>query len=280
MAGEFLASFVNEEGLGRFLHGVSRDSVEAPPEMVALLDALPGNHLHTLVLLMGSERAEHSRRVARSLVERYVPHHGDWIVSKLAGAESAVAVELLRALRMADPDRALTGVQEVATRLEPELQIECLATLDAQVTGPVVSRVLLGYVESPHEEPRVQALEQVGRRQIALAYAQLVPLCKRRVGLGMSTAERDGWGWALVRCDRAQAMVDFRDWIRPRGFFRSALPGQETLQWIAVSGLAHVPGPEAEQLIRTAAEVGGSELEKHCVQTMVRRRRTARAGTR
>ncbi len=273
---EFLNTFVDQNALGRFLHGVGRDATEAPADMVALLDALPGNHLQTLVSLLTTERGEASRRVARSLIERYVPLNGEWLVNYLTTADAAVAVELLRTLAISDQARALDAVARLADRGEVEIQLEVLATLESMLTGPVASRLLQAYVGSVHEEVRIRSLDQVGRREVHASFGPLVARVKREAPLRLEHREAESFGIALARVDPVAAMATFRDWIKPRGFFSTVVPGAAMLQWVAVSGLALLPGDEPEALIKYASERGGSELHGHCVASMVKRRRLAR----
>lgn len=274
--GDFLATFVDQNALGRFLRGVSRDALEAPPDMIALLDALPGNHLETLVALLTTERGEASRRVARSLIERYVPNNGEWLVNYLATAEATVAVELLRTLAYSDQSRALEAVQRLADRSEVEIQLEVLTTLESMLTGPAASRLLQGYASSTHEEVRLRALDQIGRREVHASFGPLLARAKREAPLRLAHKEAEAIGVALAKTDPAAAMAAFRDWIKPRGFFSAVVPGAATLQWVAVSGLVFLPGEEAEGLIKYASERGGSELHGHCVACMVKRRRLSR----
>jgi hypothetical protein len=275
-----LASFANSTALGRLLHGVSRDAREAPPEMVELLAAIPGNHLESLVALLTVERGEASRRVTRSLIETYVPRAGQWIVDNIGAADPAIATELLQALTLSDTGRAMDAVVALLTRPEIEVQLAVLQTTEVSLTSPLVVKTLTQYMNGPHEEVRVRALEQIGRKELRATFPALVAKAKRdAAAFRLQGKEAAALGVTLARLDAPTAMRGLREWARPKGL-GGMLPGHTMLQWVAVSGLATLPGDEPEQLIKYVHDRAGDELQKHCVLCMVQRRRQARAGPR
>ncbi|MBM4392693.1 MAG: hypothetical protein FJ090_16340, partial [Deltaproteobacteria bacterium] len=275
---EFLQGFVSPAALARFLHSVGRDAQEAPPELTALLDSMPGDHLRTLVQVLGSGHSEASRRVTRRLVEGYVATRGDEIVELAASAPTALCCELLRVLRYADLPRAVALVPRLLERNELQLQLELLRTLQDVPTGRDALRVLLRLAGADNEEVRLRALAQIGERKVVHAFQPLAALLRRDAALRMSLAEAAAIGEALVHCDASAALVLFRDLCKPRGLLTAVLPGQATLQWAAVAGLALLPSDEVESLVRHVHERAGSELQAHCTHAMVRRRRAMRAG--
>lgn len=276
---ELLASFADGRAVGRLIHSVARDAVVAPREMLELLDRIPSNHLRIVVELLGTQQGEASRRVARSLIERYVPQNADWSVEQIARSEPAVAVELFRALVAVDGERAIRALEEIAGRQELELQLEALHVLEHVPLGPTSIRLLTGYAAATNEDVRIRALELIGRRGITPAFAGVLERVKRNAPLRLGAREADAAGEALARLNPAAALDAFRGWIKLRGLFAGILSGQEMLQRTAVAGLVHVPGDEAEALIKMAAERGGSELAQHCTASMVKRRRLLRGAT-
>ncbi|MDP2307612.1 MAG: hypothetical protein Q8P18_16435 [Pseudomonadota bacterium] len=271
-----LASFGDERAIARILRSVPRDATTAPTELVELLDRLPGNHLKMVIAVLETERGEASRRVARSLIERFVPRHGTWILEQLGTAEPSIAVELLRALAAADPQLALQGVQAVISRPDIELQLEVLHILENAAVSPVVTRVLVGLTAMPTEEVRVRALDLLGRRAIRAAFGPIAERVKREAPLRLGNREAEAAGEALARCDWPRALELFRTWLKPRGIFSSVLAGHTTLQWVGVSGMVYIPGDEAEALVRQVSERAGSELARHCTACLVKRRRVLR----
>lgn len=271
-----LASFADERALGRILRSVPRNQKEAPPELVALLDLLPGDHLVTLIGLLAKEHAEAPRRVARTLIERWVPKRAPFLVAQIAQADGHLASELLRTLSYADMDRALEGVAALLGRTDLDVLLECLHVLGKAPDTPVAHKLLLDFLRSPQEEVRHRAIEMAGSKHVRAAGPVLLERIKREAPLRLQPKEAELLGEGLARVDPARALEAFREWIKPRGFFAGVLPGAAMLQWAAVTGLALLPGEEPEQLIKLASSKGGSELQRHCTAQMVRRRRAAR----
>ncbi len=275
---EFLQSFVSPAALARFLHSVSRDAVEAPPELDALLSSLPGDHMKTLIAVLAEEHGEAAKRVTRRLIESYVASRGDEIVEAAAAAPTALCCELLRVLRNSDLGRTQDLLPRLLDRNDLEVQLELLHTLEAIPTATDTIRALLRLAAAENEEVRVRALEQVGSRHANSAFAPLSARLRRDAAVRISRAEASALGAAIANSDAAAALNLFREWCKPKGILGAVLPGQANLQWAAVSGLGLLPTDEAESLIKHVHERAGSELQAHCTQTMVRRRRAMRAG--
>lgn len=273
---EFLDGFVSAHALGRFLHGVSRDATEAPPELYALLKALPGDHLASLVEVLGRESGEASRRVTRRLIERYVADRGDEIVKYLETANAGLACELLRVLRYSDLDRTLVAVRTLIESADVEVQLELLRSLEALPNSTEMARLVLRLATTDNEEVRSRALTIVAARQASAAYAPLLTRLKSMAATRLGDAEAERLGETLAAIAPDEALVQFREWCKPKGFFGAVTPGLSRLQRAAVAGLVHIRGEEPEALVRSVSEKAGSELSAFCTQAMIRRRRLMR----
>lgn len=278
-ASEFLQGFVSAAALDRFLHSVSRDAMDAPPEVYSLLGALPGDHLRTLVELLTLETGEAQKRVTRRLIERYVADRGDELVASVQSAPPALACELLRVLRHVDPDRALVATQSLTETADLEVQLELLHTLEALPESPEASQLVLRYTTHPNREVRARALRLLGSRGAAAAFPSLVQRLKREAALRLDDAEAELLGETLAAVSPNEALAQFREWCRPKGLFGGVVPGLQRMQRAAVAGLVNLREPEAEVLIRAVHDQAGAELQAYCSQAMIRRRRLARGGT-
>lgn len=276
---DIAASFLDVRGMGRLLRSVPRDQPTAPPEMIALLEEVPGDHLPALFATQASERSEHVRRVARQLIEYYVPSRVDWMLAQLNSIDDYPAGQLSRAIAQVHPDRAIDVVGRIADRSDPDLQLEALHILEHAALNPTGIRLLTRYLSAEHEVVRLRALAVAARRKVRAAFPLVVERVKRET-LRLSEAEADACGMAMAATDQARAMDQFREWTTPAKFFQFVPPGQKALHWVAVSGLADIPGEEAEKLIQNvvkqAEKLAQIELGKHCVAAMVKRRRAAR----
>ena len=276
--GQFLEGFVTATAISRFLHSVSRDAVDAPSEVYALLGALPGDHLRTLVEVLKNETGEAPRRITRRLIERYVADRAGELVKWLDDAPSGLACELLRVLRHVDPERALVAAQHLAARGDLELQLELLHTLEALPDSGEVSRMILGLTTTDNEEVRSRALTMLGHRGSTAAFAPLLQRLKRDAALRLKDREAEAIAETLAALNGPEALAQFREWCKPKGFFGAVVPGITRLQRAAVAGLVHIRSDECEALIKAVHDNAGSELQQYCQQAMIRRRRIARGG--
>ena len=273
---EFLGGFVSAHALERFLHSVSREASEAPPELNTLLNSLPGDHLATLVQVLGKQTGEASKRVTRRLIERYVTDRGDEILKYVEQADASLACELLRVLRYTDHARTLAAVHTLIERADVEVQFELLRSLQPLEMSTDVARLILRLATTDNEEVRLRGLSLLGARHASAAFTPLLTRLKREAVGRLSAAEAERLGETLAAVAPDQALQQFREWCKPKGFFGSVVPGLTNLQRAAVAGLVHLRGDEPEQLVRAVSEKAGSELSDYCTRAMVRRRRLMR----
>lgn len=270
-----LASFGEEASILRLLHSLSPTLETAPPELITLFQLLPGNHLSALAAGLDGEHGRGRARVIRSLIERYVMKEGEAIVDRIVTAPAPLACELLRTLRYVSLSRAVDAVRGGAARTELEFQEAALRVLELAPVGAGVASLFAGYTGSPHTSIRLRTLALVGERRIQAVFPVMLDRL-RTLGLrGLPPAEAEALGEAMATSDPARALEVYREWIRPKGFFAALAP--PALQWVAVSGLVLLPGDEPEALIKIASDKGGSDLQRHCSNCMVKRRRLLRA---
>jgi hypothetical protein len=126
--------------------------------------------------------------------------------------------------------------------------------------------VLLGAAEylAVHGEQR--AFDSIARRL-------------QDAGAQLDTDLAGALGAALARLAPQPAQALFTDWLNPRGLLGRLVdsPARRAQQWAAVSGLARLPGEEAEQALRAFLPKSGGDLHRHCVALLVERRRGAQA---
>ncbi len=268
---QFLATFADEAAIGRVLRGMRPDALDAPPELIRLLELCPGDHLHTLLSLVVTERSEVGRRVARTLLERWVPAHGPALLAQATSGGRDLACELLRVFRYADPALCLEAAAVLADRPEVDVQLAVVHALDALAAQPP-PRVIQSLLGSPSIEVRLAALDHVARRGIRSVFPALLAKITR-AGQAMEQREADAYAIALAEGDGSHALETFRDWIRPRGLFAVLTPVQAQLMHAALAGLARVPGEDAEALIKQVAERGGGGMQAAALMAMRERRR-------
>lgn len=268
---QFLATFTNEASMARVLRGMRPDSREAPPELGVLFELCPGDHLQTLLELVVLERSEVGRRVARSLIERWVPSHRDMLLERATAGPADLACELLRVFRYADPQLCVDSAFGLAGREELDVQLAVVHALDA-LCVQTPPRIIQSLLLSPSIEVRLVTLAHVAQQGLRSVFPALLARVARGVA-SMEQREVDAHAVALAGGDPVHALQTFEEWVRPLGMFRVQTGGQLQLVYAAIIGLARIPGDPAVALIRQVSEQGGSDLKAATVNAMRERRR-------
>ncbi len=273
-----LTSLADTRAIGRLIHSVPDDLRSAPPELVALLQMLPGDHLRSLSDVLEEEHGDGARRVVRTFIERYVLRDGEQVIERMLAASSPVACDLLRSLRYVSIQRAVDAVRLASGRNDLDFELAALRVLEAAPVSHGTTLLLGAYVGSSHDEVRLWALALITQKRLAAAFPVILERARTVAVRGLPASEAAAYGEALAATDPGRALDTFREWIRPKGLF-SAL-ASPILQFIAVSGLTVLPGDEPEALIRVASDKGGVDLQRHCTACMIKRRRAARSAPR
>ncbi|NOY27388.1 MAG: hypothetical protein GXP62_16095 [Oligoflexia bacterium] len=271
-----LRAFVDGRALVRIVRSIPAAHTRPPPDLLWLLDHLPGDHLAHALDILASERSVGARRIARQLVEHFVDADPDLVLARIQGGDPAVAADLLRAFCVAVPARTLEAIGAAVSRGDADLSFEALRVLDRAAVSPEVLDLLLQLLESEVEEVRLRSLEQITHRNARTLFQAVQDHLAKASHQRMSPKEASAFGTTLVSLDQARAHRLLSEWIRPKSLFKRIFQdpiGHKWLQWAAVSGVAQVPGDEPEKLIRWLAERAGSDLADHCVRTLARRRR-------
>jgi len=272
-----LSRFSDARALRRIFHSIGKAVETVPPELITLLDMIPSDHLVHLVDLLVDERAAASRRITRMLIERYLERIGDssYVVERLRGEEPGVMADLLRAVSHVMPEDALPEAVALAGHPASEIQLEVLWVLGRSDDDAQVSKVLMGMLRSAFEEVRIRVLEHIelygGEDSLEMLKEHAIHRSTRR----MSQRECEATGRAMSVIAPVSSEKIFAEWIKPPGLFKRMveMPGAQSLQWTAVTGISMLPGEKVDKLIWWLADRAGEELYKHCMMNLVRRRR-------
>ena len=270
-----MLTFGDRRALVQILHSTPEATTAPPPELVELLDLLPAERMPRLLDALSSERNEAARRITRQLVERYAGDDPEYVVSRLRTAEASVTCDILRALAGALPERAVEVAAELIQHPDASVVSEALRRLETAPPQPRVARALLRLLDSPDDEMRLRVIELLASQYGATVFEPLLRSTERRAPEGFPLEQAEGLGRALARLAPSAALPVFKGWLRPRGLMGRLVESraQSLLAWVAVAGLGGMSEDEAEGMIREAAKHADSELRRHCMATLARRRR-------
>jgi hypothetical protein len=272
-----ISKFSDARALRRIFHSIGKAVESVPPELITLLDLIESDHLIHLADLLAEERAPAARRINRMLIERYLERSGDpsYLVERLRGEEPGVMADLLRSVSHVQPEAALKEAVALAGHPASEIQLEVLWVVGRSDDEDQIMKTLMGMLRSTFEEVRIRVLAHVELYGSAEAFPMLEEHAKYRSTRRMSRRECEATGVAMARVDSEQALKVFSAWIKPPGLFKRMveMPGAQALQWTAVTGLGLLPGEKVDKLVSWLSDRAGEELYKHCMMTLVRRRR-------
>ena len=272
-----LDSFSGQQAMQRIIHTVRYDETEAPAELNTLIDLVPGDHGNSLLNILALERGPASRAVACDLLRRLMVGDVDRLCERIRAASDApVICDMLVVLADIDVEAAIHTAAELVTSTEPEIQFECLRILEPAEYSPEIGRALTNALMAPSEEVRLRALRLLVLQRESRSFDRVVSLIQDRSTTDLEPMEATALGEAMTHLNTEGAMDLFKSWVKPPKFlffFNRPQPGQTMLRWSAVSGLALVPGDDAEKLLRWLAKRAGEQLYQHCMKAIARQRR-------
>ena len=266
---ELLAACVDEEVVRRFMLSVRPTETAAPHALIELMALTPGDHLATLLdMFMGSARHRDSPVMAQ-LLESQLKGRTAPLLERLLGADAATVLHLFRILVRADPAGSVEAALALVGRPEMEVQLEAVRILDAAEYGGKVGRALVGALASGFPEVRAQALATLVRRREGRAFDALAERVRRGAS-DLSAAESRASGEALAHLDPARARALFKEWVRPSGLLGRLGPVQTALRWVAVAGLALLPGADSEEQLTWLSHHAADDLARQCGAALAR----------
>ena len=269
---ELLASCIDEDVVRRFILELGPDEPAAPPALVELMSTAPGDHLGTLLDLFAGSLHHRGSPLIRQLLETQMHGQTARVVERLHALGGPASIELFRLLTRADPAGAVEAAVGFIGGTDEELQLEGLRFLETVPYGARIGRALVGALGAGSSAVRVRSLAILARQRESRAFDPLVERVKRGSTGELTVAEARAAGEALASFDPTRARPLFKEWIRPSGLLGRLAPGQTILRWAAVSGLAHLPGRDSEELLEWLSRHTSDDLSRQAEATLARLR--------
>lgn len=272
-------SFADSAALTRIVRSFSRGVDDAPAELTALLERLPGDHLSSLMrlYLMEAQNTGH-RRVLRGLIGHFAATRPGPLVQAIAAAPSELARDLLQLCFAIAPDAAPAAALCRVGDADPATRAVVLQILGGATSSPEVTEALAQLFEESSGDLRLQVIAVIVARDERVLFDALAERLERSGLAGVPDPEAEQIGLALARLAPAQAAAVFARWLAPRGFLGRfiPMPGQRSQWWAAVAGFPLIPSPEAEGLIRGVIDHVDAPFRRHCLHALVRLRHAAK----
>jgi hypothetical protein len=259
---ELLAACADADAVRRFILTLTTEEMHTSPALLELVSIAPGDHLGTLLDLFTDSLHHRTSSLVRQLLETQMRGQTVRVAERLQTLDGNIAIELFRLMTKADPAGALDGAVTLLGRNEEELQLEALNFLEHSSYGAKIGRALVGALGAESSLVRLRALAILAHHRESRAFDPLVEKVRRGATGDLTLAEARAVGEALARLDSEKARPLFKEWARPPGLLSRLNPGQTTLRWAAVSGLAHLPGRDSEELLEWLSHHAGEELSR------------------
>jgi hypothetical protein len=257
---ELVAACADADTVRRFILTLTTEEMRASPALLELVSVAPGDHLGTLLDLFTGSLHHRTSPLIRQLLETQMRGQTARVAERLQALDGKIAIELFRLMTKADPAGALDAAVRLLGRKEEELQLEALNLFEHSSYGAKIGRALVGALGAEPPAVRLRALAILVRQRESRAFDPLVEKVRRGAAGELTVAEARAAGEALARLDPEKARPLFKEWARPPGLLSRLNPGQTTLRWAAVSGLAHLPGRDSEELLEWLSHHAGEEL--------------------
>jgi hypothetical protein len=269
---ELLAACADEDVVRRFILTLTPDELAAPPALLELMTTAVGDHLGTLLDLFSSSLHHRSSPLVRQLLETQMHGQAARVAERLHALGGHAAIDLFRVMVKADPAGAVDAAVGLLGTTEEDLQLESLRLLENTSYGAKIGRALVGALGAGSSGVRLRALGILARQRESRAFDPLVEKVRRGATGELTVAEARVAGEALAWLDPERARALFKEWIRPPGLLSRLAPGQTILRWAAVSGLAHLPGPDSEELLEWLAHHTSDDLSRQAEATLAQLR--------
>jgi hypothetical protein len=164
-------------------------------------------------------------------------------------------------------------------RPDPRLQVAALEAFSRAPFTAHLGRAAVALLGSPFDPVRRAAVDYLASCGDPRAYEALAKHATARAAHGFEEGEAEHLGEALARQDPAGALALFGAWLHPPSLLKRMVesPAQRALHYLAVAGLAHVPGEAAESQLRAFLQKSTGELHQLCLTALVQRRREQHA---
>lgn len=273
-----LSQFAGEDALKRVVQAARRARGAPPAEFMAFLRRLPGNPVAAFLDALQAESEAPARAALLEVIESLAPAQAEPVLRRLAEADTRTARELLGVVTRALPDRATDAALLLKDVPDPELQLELLRALQGGSYSSQAGRTVLRLLASGTPEVVLGAAEYLAAHGEQRAFDSIARRLQE-AGAQLDTELAGALGAALARLAPQPAQALFVDWLSPRGLLGRIVdsPARRAQQWAAVSGLARLPGDEAEQALRAFLPKSSGDLHRHCLALLVERRRSTQA---
>lgn len=271
-----VAGIATPPALGHLLDVIPPQLTAAPPELVALVLELEGQHAGLVMQRLGATEDPQVQLVLKDLLRALARNDPNALLAQLHEAPPEAAHLVLPLLMEVAPEQALTAAAKLAERDDPRAHLEALGLLASAPKTEQQGALLGKFVLSPDDAVFSRCAEVMAAVRDKRGFDLLARQAEVRATEGTLTrASTAALGAALAQLSPMAARGLFKQWCH----LKAGLLGRMTahhrwLQLTAVAGLALMNDPESEGLLKDVhAHAADDELKRACVAALARRRK-------
>lgn len=269
---ELIASFTSERAIRKIISSLPKAVIEPPPELLAILDLSPINHLPVLIQILNVERRLSTRSVLRSLLGRYVEDQADKVIASIDQFEDSVALDLMDALLQKNSEFGHELVWTLRETHSPAILHKILNILaELEVTFKYKAWLMDLLQNTKVEGVRAKVLGLIGH----LAERELFDVLEKILLTDWNLSEEEAslLGENLVKSHAGRAKGLFTDWTQSQKWYSvRRLTIRRSQQVAAIAGLSILPGEQAVERILQVRTEADDYLSDFCMKRLVVRR--------
>lgn len=277
---EVVAGAATRESITRLIHGLPPTLTETPVGFAELLSELPNAPLEHVVNVLNETEDPRLQRVLNGAIVGVGHKSSDSIVHALPAANTHSASQLINALLATHPEHALSAAQELVKSEEPETRLKALTLLERAPRSAEQSELLVQLANTLDDAVFTRAAQVMAAVRDRRGFDTLTRQAETRAQhRRLSPRAAEAVGEALALLAPTAALPLLKAWALPRGGLLGKLleaDKETSLQRAAVSGLALLPSPEAEAVLKELhAHAPSESVKQWCVAALARRRKAS-----
>jgi len=266
-----MEGFTSERAMRKLLGSIDRNANKPPKEIYDLLAMHPTDPLPGLLDVLEIERTGQPRRMARMLVESYLPERVDAVVERYKKSTDDMAADLLRVLAYKAPDTVKELFNELVHSGSRAEKLEFLSQADGADLGTGLRLFLTILLDDDEIMVRLKTIEVIANQGEGGAYPKFTRLAHSVAKSGGEDRELEAIGKAMIKVNPKRGAEDLTKWALPKGFFNKLKGDTQGLRRCAVAGLVELTGEEVDSVLRKVATSRDDDVARLARDTLRKR---------
>ncbi len=266
-----MEGFTDERAMHKLLGSIDRNANTPPKVIYDLLAMHPTDPLPGLLDVLEIERTGQPRRMARILVESYLPERVETVVERYKKTTDDIAADLLRILAYKAPETVKELFNELVHDGSRAEKLEFLSQADGAELGTGLRLFLTMLLDDDEIMVRMKTIEVIANAGEGGAYPKFTRLAEALAKAGGEERELEAIGKAMIKVNPKRGRDDLAMWALPQGFLNKMRGHTQGLRRVAVAGLVELDGEEVDSVLRKVATSRDDDVARLARDTLRKR---------